>query len=335
VNTTPYNGGIVTYDVAAAGFMWQWQIAPSLELTNAVRKDRLELGRSGAVPSVFGFTNADWDRTIDATSFNSGLVWGIAENDTIRVTAARGAQLPNLFNLGGQLIEFPNFLPPFDPPLYYIAGLPTLNPTVVTNVELAWEHALPALGVDLELAVFSGETRNVVADTGAFDLARAIVSAPANIGDSKARGFEVSAHGTFATHGRWRAGYLREDIEDRFDTLLYPTFATYRDFEATTPERTVNLGVGWSKGRWEADVYALYRSYFAHFRAPTTFDFTVIPDVLVDVPSHVSVDGRLAYKVKSNMTLSLSGQNLTRGEQRQTSGPLVERRVAASFDVAF
>jgi outer membrane receptor for ferrienterochelin and colicins len=73
--TTPFGGADVFYDVIAAGGMWQWQIAPSLALTNALRIDHLMLGRSGSAPLGYPFANANWDRNTTTESFNSGLVW--------------------------------------------------------------------------------------------------------------------------------------------------------------------------------------------------------------------------------------------------------------------
>ncbi len=80
--------------------MWQWQIAPSLALTNALRIDHLMLGRSGAVPLGYPFSNASWDRSATTESFNSGLVWKASSEDTVRLTVGRGVQLPNLAELG-------------------------------------------------------------------------------------------------------------------------------------------------------------------------------------------------------------------------------------------
>ncbi len=116
MQTTPIGGAEVFYDVTSFAGMWEWRIAEALTLTNALRFDDLALGRSGSVPPGYSLRNSDWDRSIAATSFNSGVVWKLTDADVLRFMVGRGAQLPSLFNLGGVLIPVP--------PFFYVSGSP-------------------------------------------------------------------------------------------------------------------------------------------------------------------------------------------------------------------
>lgn len=334
--TTPFEGAEIAYDVKSLSGMWQWQIVPGLTLSNAVRRDRLDLERSGSAPAGYPLDNADWDRRLTETSINSGLVWTLTERHTLKLTAARGVQLPSLFNLGASLAEIP--IPPeFQPPSsFYTTGLPDLEPMTVDNYELALASHLP--GVDLNLAVFAGKSRDVVADTAGFDLQRAILSSPANIGDSSTEGLELSLTGTTDSPWRWSLSYLYQQVDDDFNETQYPEYITLRNFEDTTPDHTLDLQFGWQDSHWEWDLFLRYQSTFSGLRTPE-FDpenpFGVPDSVLTEIDDFVTIDGRVAYNLSDSITLSLSGQNLHRDTQRQTSGPLVERRVFGTVTVGF
>ena len=64
--------------------------------------------------------------------------------------------------------------------------------------------------------------------------------------------------------------------------------------------------------------------------SPVVTDGTLVP-----IPSYVSVDGRIAYRITDNLTLALSGQNLLQSPQTQTSAAMVERRVYVTASVGF
>jgi iron complex outermembrane receptor protein len=336
MNTSPVSGGTVFYDVLSAGAMWQWQLTETLTLTSALRRDNLELGRTGLVPEGYGLANSDWDRSLGETSYNAGLVWTLSDTDTLRLIAARGAQLPSLFDFGGNLLAIP--LPPEfqPPPVIFVSGIPGLNPTTVTNYELAWDRRLPAMNADLRVAAFHGRSRDITANYGDLLPQYGIFSAPANIGDSKTDGLELSLTGTIAERWRWGAGYLYQDVDDEF-APQFPTGVTYTNFESTTPKYSINANLGWTRGPWEVDAYLKYVDRFLSIRYDDEFIFDgfSIPNVLYPVPSYTIVDARIAYRVNDKMMVSLSGQNLLDSEQRQTAGSDVERRLLANLTVEF
>jgi iron complex outermembrane receptor protein len=320
--TTPVTGAEVSYDVASLGAMWELRVAPELTLTNAVRSDRLSLERRGYTPPGYGLTNADWDRERVVSSFNSGLVWHASTRDAFRAVVARGVQLPNLFNLGGLVLPAG--------PFAYVTGIPTLAPTVVTNFELGWDRSLPVAGASFRLSVFDGTNRQMIANVGGFDFARGFASTPANIGRSRQSGLETSIRGS-RDAWRWGGGYQWLDVRDDF-APQFTVANTLVDFEGTTPEHTLNANAGWSRGPWEVDGYLRYESRSHGIAVPSS---SQLFGTLVTIPAYTTVDARLAYKMTSKIIFALAGQGLTRSEQRQTSAPMVERRLLGTVEVDF
>jgi iron complex outermembrane receptor protein len=321
MGTIPFPGGDVFYEVAAIGSMWEWRIHPAVTLTNAIRWDRWSLGRSGAMPADIPLGNEDWDRSRTEPSFNSGVVWQVSENDTLRFLIGRGVQLPNLLSLGGLLL-------PLDP-VGYASGVPDLEPTIVENYEISWDRALSALAAELRVSAFHGYSRDVLAIAGGLRPSLNLFSVPLNLGDSRTTGLEISIKGSLRDEWRWGFSYIGQEIDDEF-LAGFPVEATLTDFERTTPRHTLKANIGWASGRWEADGYLGYRSGFHGVQALDSQTRVFVP-----VSGYLSLDGRLAYTLNDRMTLSLNGQNLGNSEQRQTAAPDVERAVFAMFSMEF
>ena len=320
VNTAPTVSGDVFYDVLSASAMWNWRVTPSVSLTNAVRLDHLSLGRSGEVPIGYPFTNADWNRKLDAISYNSGLVWKADELDTLRLTASRGVQLPSLANAGALVINSPSI---------NLTGVPTLKPTIVSNYELGWDRSLPTLSASVRASVFYQHSAEVASGSGGIIfLPTSVYVTAANLGDSNAQGLELSADGHFGESWRWSLSYRAEFVSDDFMPSARGG-VSFLDFEHTTPKHLVKASVGWTQGNWDVDVYAGYQSNTSGLQ---TGGFGT---VLVPVGAYVSVDARAAYRLTDWATIAVSGQNLLQSPQRQTSGAAVERQVLATFSVNF
>lgn len=318
VNTAPITGGRIFYDVMTGGGNWTWKISPAVSLSNAVRFDSLRLGRSGFVPAGFPFSNADWNRTLDNFSFNSGVVWKVNDTDRLRFTVARGSQLPGLSLLGGVLANTPSI---------NYSGFPFLQPTHVTNDEVGWDHALPALNTVLKISAFHIENQGLLSPFGGFTAAAGVAYVgPSNVGDSSANGVEIGFRASFRQYWRWGALYRFEHIVDHF-TLGAQQGTRFVDFQHVTPQHMVTANAGWSKARWDIDGYFRYQSATRGLQpAPSG-----LVSVLVPVNAYVSVDARLAFRLARRVSLSLSGQNLLHATQQQTSGPDVERRVIVTL----
>jgi outer membrane receptor for ferrienterochelin and colicins len=323
VDTSPFSGGEVSYDVVAVGGMWAWQILPSLSLTNALRADELLLSRSGIVPPDYVLTDADWNRSLFEPSYNSGLVWKADGRDTVRLTAARGVQLPSLVAFGafvtdGQFVK--------------ITGIPDLSPTVVTNYELGWDRALPALDGRFRASLFHQDTYHMVALQAGIlpSLGFIPYSTQANVGSSSANGLELELGGKFHTDWRWDLSDTIEEVTDHFNPGYTPD-NTIIDFQGSTPSQLVKAHLGWSHGKWEVDGYLEYQSHTIGLMPAAGG----VGAVLSPINDYVAIDARAAYRLTEHITLALSAQNLQRAEEQQTSGPDVERRVMGTITVKF
>jgi outer membrane receptor for ferrienterochelin and colicins len=310
--TSPITGAEIFYDVVSASGMWNWQLSPVLTLTNAVRLDNLALGRNGYTPPGYPLTNQDWDRRLRVPSFNSGLVWRLDDNDTLRLMAARGTLLPNLVELGALLYQTPAF---------GVTGTPTLAPTGVENYELDWDRALPQLQGQLRTAVFYQITDGMTAlDGGVLPGPAGFYVTPENIGDSHALGASVTLNGQLAEHWRWGT-YLRyERVRQGFSAATAAGVGAV-DPQDETPARLAKFNAGWNQGRWECDAYLLYQSQTAGLAYNG-----LVAGTLIVVPAYASVNARVAYQLNAHLRLALSGQNLLHQQQMQTSGEPVQRR---------
>lgn len=320
VRTSPTTGGKVFYDIYSAGAMWDWRITSSVSLTNAVRVDQLQLGRSGSTPAGYPFTNADWDRSITELSVNSGVVWKADEDNVLRLTFGRGAQLPSLTNFGGVLVNAG-----FD-----FTGTPTVDPTSVTGYEIAWDSTLASLGLKLRTALFHQESQDLVSIVGGlvFGPGPPYVT-PAQIGDSSANGLEIGVTGEGLENWRWGVNYRFQLIDDEF--LPFASGGIdFVDYEHTTARHVANATLGWSKGNWEIDG-------FIHLQSDA-FGLERLPlggTQIVPLSAYASVDARVAYDLTEWATVSISAQNMLQSEQKQTSGPEVERRIFGTLAVNF
>ncbi len=336
--TTPFDGAVVSYDVVAASGMWEWRLVDALTLTLAARRDDLQLRRRGPIPAALAMTNADWDVDLDTLSFNAAVMWQLDERNVLRLNAARGAQLPSLFNLGGSLIEIalPPELPP--PTTLFVMGLPSVRPTTVDAVELSWEHAFAAAPYTMHIAAFEGRSRRVIADSGHAEPASSIVSAPANIGNSSTSGVELALNARSKSGLGWSLGYLYQQIDDDFGDR--PDWLTYANYEDTAPRHLLSGSVHWTRGNLEADAYLSYKSDFGGLRLDESFVFnpsdpTAVPEVFTPLDSFVSMDLHLGYRFNERLRLDLQAINLLDSPQTQTSGPRVERRVSGSLTLDF
>ncbi len=62
----------------------------------------------------------------------------------------------------------------------------------------------------------------------------------------------------------------------------------------------------------------------------------LLASALEPIPSYVTIDGRLGYRLNERMTVAVAGQGLTSSERRETAaGGPVERRILATFRVTF
>ncbi len=317
----------VGYHLFAANAMWDWQVLPSLTVVNAIRVDRLDLNYSGVlIRPDLGRSQADYDkRHITDVSFNSGITWRATEDDTFRLTLSRGLQAPSLFALGFQKVVETG---PFSPPLATI-GSPNLVPSSVTHAELGYDRQLRFLSSTVRTAVFAERTDNVLTDPFSAIptfTRQGIVDQSANAGHSTAIGGEIGIRGA-ANGFRWNASYAYVSIADQIGSAGPQQWL---DFQHGTPTHVVQLGGGYTQGRWEADVQGRWQSRYRDYASGGPLQF--IP---VEVPNYLQLNGRIAYKVTDGFTLALTGTQFNVSRLMQTAGTPVERRLFLTGTLRF
>jgi len=328
-DTTSVTGASVHENIVSPSAMWNWQITPTISLTNALRIDHLALGRDGFLPSGYPFSNSDWHHSFTQPSFNSGLVWKPSDVDSLRFIVGRGTQLPSLAVSGAVLVVTP---------VFNFSGSPSLKPTVVTNYEIGWDHIFPSPHILFRASVFVQDSENVWAILGRFiPTPGGPYLTPNNIGKSEAIGLELGLKGSLHNNYRWDVEYRREGISDDF-TPSSRNGIGLTDFQHTTPGHLVKANLGWSSGRWDIDGYLHYQS--------DTFGLQLGGDVpappgtlavgtLTPVAGFAALDGRVGYNLTDRLTWSVSGQNFTHASQVQTAGPAVERRALSTISFNF
>ena len=328
VNTAPLAGGKLSYEVVSVSGMWNWAISDKLAVTAAGRYDDLSLSREGTFPAGYPpVTNAYWDRSIKKASYNFGAVYRPTQADTFKATAARGVQVPTLVDLGAVQLRVVS-----GPFTIGVIGNPTLEHSIVTNYEVGYERALPGLDAKAGVSVFTQKTEDVKgqptsAQIDVMPVAPGLLPLLSyrNIGDSKMWGVELSASGKISGGYHWSGDWTFTDVDDEPSTGFSPR-VRLADFSATTPQTRANVSFGWANAQWAADGFFHYTGDHKGFLAS---------GALVEIEDYVTLGGRVARTFDHGLTLAVSGQNLTDGHQRQTSGLEVERRAFVTLSKAW
>ena len=321
--------GTVGYQVYAANAMWNWQIAPNLSLTTAVRTDTLALHYTGTPAAGSGFSLADYNHAgFTAVSYNIGLVYEATDQDTLRLMLARGVQLPSLLEFGEQS-PFGTFGP------VVVAGNPATQPTIVNNAELDYDRTLPAWNSVLRAALFVQRSDDIISQPFSSTVRFGPFGAPllttTNVGSSEAFGGEFGLRGHTPGGFRWSASYALVTTTNH-TTLNRGAVATSAiDYALSAPRNVVNGSIGYTRERVEVDLQARWQSSFIDYR-PTGTSFYLQP---VEVRNYVTVNARAAYKLTDQLTVALTAQQFNTSRLYQTAGPPVERRIIGSLTARF
>ena len=322
VNTSPVSGGQISYNIVSAGGTWNWRATPYLSLTAAARVDSLSLGRTGRSLGLFE-SNALWNRNLTVPTANVGAVLNFGPNDTVRATGARGAELPSLTSLGALNLNLLNII--------QVSGSPFVQPTIVSNGELDWDHAVRSLGITTRAAVFYQNNNQLAAQYGPSTPAPGgrLIGVSENVGNSAEVGVEFSVHGDLPRGWRWSLGYSARRIQD----ALLPNLQVNRagvDFEHTTPRQVANVSLGWSGGRWEIDAFGRYQS-----STEGVFTADALTYALRPLGAQFNLDGRIAYTLAKGVVVAVSGQSLGVRRQVESVDSTLDRRIEASLDIHF
>lgn len=324
-DTTPIPGGDIYYQTVSESLMWEWKLAAWITLTNAVRWDALHMGRQGSLPAAYPFSNLEWNRNINNASYNSSMVLKPDGADTLRVAASKGLLLPNLINLGALVVNTPAF---------GVTGSPLLHPTIVTNYEVSWDRTLAPLAASLRVRIYHQRTDDMVSLTGGgyvFPPGTLYPYAlPSSTGTSAADGLELGLDGTFQQSWRWGLNVEFERVRDHLPAQTANGIA-YLDYEDSTPESIINGNIGYTLGRWEADLFGHFESETSQLRPAPGMSYSQS----FFIHPFFELEARLGLKITSHATLAISGQNLLHAEQVQTSGPAVERRILGRLTYQF
>ncbi len=325
MNSNPVDTGNVFYNVYSPSVMLTSTITSKLSATVAARYDQLKLGFDGSFPSYVQLTTSEYNRTIGAFSANAGLVYAATDNDTFRLSYARGVQSPTLAELGGFHATLPEGAFNVD-----AAGNPFIEPSIVTNYEVDWDRAFPAAAAKGYIRLYYQTTsavKGIPSELG-LNLYPTATQEPLiwfqNVGNSDMTGLEAAASGTLSKGWRWNANYTYTNVqnEPQAGVSLLGHFA---DYAATTPKNMANLGLGWTGGKWTADGWLHYTSAYQDY--PITY---ALPS-LTNVNAYANLDGRLAYALTQQLTFAVSGQQLNSARIVETVGLPVERRIFASL----
>ena len=323
-NDMRYNGlSSIGYSTMAAGFMWNWAVSEAVETTLAVRYDHLWLGASG-MPAPL--TDREYSRDYGTLAYNAGAVWRLAPEDTLRLSAARGIGTPSLLD---GILSITS--PPSAPVPFLVRGSSRLNPTVVDNFELGWDHRVAALEGSVGLAAFHQINRSVggslaVVPQLVFTPPSSVyvLQQPQNIGTSEISGIEAKASGKLPNNIDWGLSWRLAGVRSA------TTAASTINYDKVTPATITTARLGWQEGPLSADLFGRFVSGAA--------DPRYVPGVGSHMERHQSYAtgaGRLAYTVTQGVTLALEGENLAGARLWQTSMMKSERRLFASVRLDF
>ena len=321
--------GNLTNQILAGSLMWDWQIIPELSLTNAVRIDHVETDYDGTPVPGSPFTKAQYDSTtLTQPSFNSGAVWKVTEKDTLRLTGARGIQLPTLMD---QALQIP--AGQVSPVAFY--GQPSLHASPIWSVELDYDRSVPALASSLRTALFWQRIDDIIAwpfgGTMTVDQSGIPTFMAGNVGYSTAAGLEIGIKGHAESGWRWNASYALATTTDHTSLNRYGAVTSIVEYAHSAPRHVVIAGIGYSLGGWEADLQTRWQSSYLDFR-DTSASLGLQP---VTVENYIVASGRIGYRVTEHLTVALTLQQFNQARIAQTAGPLVERSVILSTTARF
>lgn len=330
MNSTPFYGGDVRYDIYSGSIMLDHNFLKNLTFTNAIRFDYMKLSRTGEfIDQLPGttptFNNLDYDKSIKEPSYNSGLVYKPTKFDTIRLSTARGIQIPSLVDYG----FYDVIVGPYGSAIF-MSGNPGLKPTVVNNYEINYDRKLISIDSVVKTSLYHQNTKDLTTvpstDPSTVINEYSYLNFSAlflNIGNSSATGFEIDFQRKLKNLN-YGINYSYEIINDNL-SLRQPQYGV--NFHDTTPRHKINVKIGYEDGPIEYNIYG-------HYISTTDMLRLVEPNYeYVKIPNYISVDFITAYNFNEDFSLSLEGKNINKFHMKQTSGIYVEPQILLSMTV--
>ena len=307
-------------NVYTAGGTWLWQMNDAWSWTNALRIDHIATHMGGVVEAAAVYSYGDYNRAYNTVAANSGLVYKMTDKDTLRAIYGRGISDPSLVDNGFDLALVTGSSSVID-----YEGNPFLKPTIVENYGLSYEHKVPEIFSALKFSTYYEANKNLAAYiTGTPRVVGGItyvLKTAQNVGNSEGMGGEVDLNGT-RDGFRWDASYSYQTIRD--GNLVSQKL----DYARSAPEHQLRLNLGYTNDKWEADLHAQFVTSTDMLRLTTVLE-------RVHAGAFYSLGGRVGYKLTDNITVALSGTNLTRGVTNGSAYPAVERQLLLNFTGRF
>lgn len=284
-NSYPMNVARLGYNDSSLSAMWTWAITPGITLTSALRYDYLGLYYDGTVTPGSPYTVSEFkDRVIAKPTGNSGLVYKITDQDSLRLEVGRALRLPST-------VQYAASIP------YALVGNPTINPTIVTSYEAGYTRDIRSLNSKLTSGIFYETYENLESVGVSFSLP--LPWHYSNIGNANGRGWESSFNGS-SDNWRWGLNYRLEFVTE--DLSVSPAIAAIypQHYAADTPHQLITAHVGYTLDDWSLDLFGHYQT--AIVMAPVLFQSTAP----VSVNPGVTLDARVGYKVNDWLTASIS-----------------------------
>ena len=336
---SPITGGdqkvTTTYEMVSLGAMWDLQASDKLSFTASGRVDFVDMTKSGFDVGDFlsPFPNAAFDRKETEYSINAGMVYALSDVGKLRFSYARGISFPSQIDFGVTAYDLTT-VPGVGTIPFLLISDPSLVATPVQNVEIGYDHSFES-GAQLRLSAFyqkHDDVRGFLSVlTPNIGLGGLPVSNVSNIGTSEMFGIEAGLKGT-AGDFRYDVNYTYIDINDDLPDTGAPLgqFIQYpAQYENAVANHAINASLGYTKGKFDVDVFASYRSATEQLDG----NFPVFFNAPVD--DYFRVDAKAAYRFNDTFAVSVRGTSLF--EDKHFEGPQygVERQVMVSLTARF
>ena len=349
-NTTdidPNNGGVspltggqqvvtVDYEMISLGGMWDWQASDVLSFTASGRVDFVDIEKSGFdIGTVFApFANATFDRKETEYSINAGFVYTLSDADRLRLSYARGISFPSQIDAGVTSFNT-TVVPGFGEVPFFLISDQNLKATPVQNIELGYDHTFADSGAQLRLSAFYQKHDDIRAFLSALTPTASLGGLPvsniSNVGSSEMIGFEAGVKGTNGDF-RYDVNYTFIDINDDLPDTGAPLGQFMQNpvqFEDAVSNHAINVSLGYTRGQFDFDVFANYRSKSVQIDGNFPFFFNAAVD------DYFRVDAKAAYRFNDNFALSVRGTSLFDDKHFEGAQVGVERQLLVALTAAF
>jgi len=335
--------GTVGLRTLFASALWDYTLSDSTTLTTAVRYDHMKARRDADEASWLSFTNDDYGSFAEL-SVNVGLVYKASEADTVKFMYARGFNAPNLFDLGGQIIDAQSTFPG----VRGFGGSPEARPAIVQQYEIQYTRSLDTLNGQFDLAAFYRTSDDVGASSATGRLSTTsdpffpFYSGYGVIGDMKTLGFEASVSGASESGVTWAlrysyadsdGDYLQDNTAGPVTGSLYP-FVTL-GLDDRSAKNIVSANLGYDSDRFWVDSLLQYKSGFSSYSGTIYIPGIIDPYTSVDEVWVANVSA--GYRVTEGLSVSARVEGLFDKLRQEVIMPsnAAERRIWISLSYDF